>query len=553
MVKKNLLKVMAIAAVLCTGFGTYGITASASEVKKSVTEVAWTMEQGAYVRMAEEDAGIGIRFTAQMSASDYTAIQAYGYTDLSYGVLIAPADYVGVKELNAANVFGVGGTKIYDWATWDEATQEWVYTNNGYTQIINLEADELTVNAKDSSIVEFRGSIVNLEAMNKTRAFVGLGYIKYTDETGTNYEFADWAGGDIANNTRSMAQVVESAVTSATSELTAEQKTALTNAYQKNVDYVVRTYQEGADGYENTTEANASAIKAAKANYAANVGETFNATALGNTLAPEGYYLDVWKSGTITENNVPETGRAYFDLYYTKQVNDDYTFEKMGYVPDSITPRSGGSTLSIESITVDGETTKALKLTNVSDSWPHVSFNLGTDFYEDITPTSALKFRVLIDNATCDAEYIYFKVTSEDTPTTWLLQDSTTFNTLANNANVWKEFVIPYADLVKDLGTNGSVASMADSGWMTLYPEMQGVTNKKIIMYVDDIEIIDNVYDFEAINASPSNVTLTYGSGTLSVDEVTVGGETSKALTLVTSQASVYTTVELSTDFFADT
>ena len=102
MVKKNLLKAMAIAAVLCTGFGTYGITASASEVKKSATEVAWTMEQGAYVRMAEEDAGIGIRFTAQMSAADYTAIQAYGYTDLSYGVLIAPADYVGVKELQLA-------------------------------------------------------------------------------------------------------------------------------------------------------------------------------------------------------------------------------------------------------------------------------------------------------------------------------------------------------------------------------------------------------------------------------------------------------------------
>ena len=254
MVKKNF-KALLLGAALCVGFGGYGVaenvTASATETK-SATDVAWQMSYGASVRVPNDGANIGIRYTVQMPAADYAALNAYGYQDLSYGVLIAPADYVSVKPLNAANVFGVGGDKVYDWANWDETTETWVYSGS-LTRIINLETDELTVNAKNSSIVEYKGSIINLDEINKTRAFVGLGYIKYSaDGENYSYEFADWATGengesaDIANNTRSMAQVVTKAVadTSEDNPLTDTQKTALQNAYHKDVDYVVRTYKE---------------------------------------------------------------------------------------------------------------------------------------------------------------------------------------------------------------------------------------------------------------------------------------------------------------------
>ena len=182
-----------LACVVLSCFATViGINAYAAE--------DFVMKNGASVKTGN---GNGLRFTAILPAEKYES-------GATYGMLIAPEDYVRNAELTAENVFGENA--VYDWAVKD-ADGNYVYTGTK-TRIINVVYDSLTPNADGNYVIN--GSILSLKSGNIARNFVGRAYKRTGKEGSYVYEMAGYTNGDVGNNTRSMFTVANAAIKSDT-------------------------------------------------------------------------------------------------------------------------------------------------------------------------------------------------------------------------------------------------------------------------------------------------------------------------------------------------
>ena len=214
----------------------------AAEETITADSVTFETEKGASVRISDAEDGNGLRYGIRMPAEDYADLRA-AYDEVSFGILIAPADYVEeYGELNAQTVFGVGGEQVYDWAVKDE-NGVWQYDGDKI-RIVNFETAGLFVSETDESAVVYYGSLVDLLENNIAREFVGTGYIKYTNAGSTSYRFA--AEND---NVRSMAYVAQMAIADDSGSVTAEQKQKLQSLYidkvaDMPVNYKVEHYLE---------------------------------------------------------------------------------------------------------------------------------------------------------------------------------------------------------------------------------------------------------------------------------------------------------------------
>ena len=224
------------------GIGARVYETRAAEETITADSVTFETEKGASVRISDAEDGNGLRYGIRMPAEDYTDLRA-AYDEVSFGILIAPADYVEeYGELNAQTVFGVGGEQVYDWAVKDE-NGDWQYDGDKI-RIVNFETAELFVSEGDENLMVYYGSLVDLLENNIAREFVGTGYIKYMDAGSTSYRFT--AGND---NVRSMAYVAQMAIADDSGSVTAEQKQKLQALYidkvaDMPVNYKVEHYLE---------------------------------------------------------------------------------------------------------------------------------------------------------------------------------------------------------------------------------------------------------------------------------------------------------------------
>ena len=218
------------------GIGARVYETRAAEETITADSVTFETEKGASVRISDAEDGNGLRYGIRMPAEDYTDLRA-AYDEVSFGILIAPADYVEeYGELNAQTVFGVGGEQVYDWAVKDE-NGAWQYDGDKI-RIVNFETAELFVSEGDENLMVYYGSLVDLLENNIAREFVGTGYIKYTDAGSTSYRFA--AKND---NVRSMAYVAQMAIADDSGSVTAEQKQKLQSLYIDKVDDMLVNYK----------------------------------------------------------------------------------------------------------------------------------------------------------------------------------------------------------------------------------------------------------------------------------------------------------------------
>ncbi|MBR2384253.1 MAG: hypothetical protein IKA99_01450, partial [Clostridia bacterium] len=141
------------------------------------------IEEGASVRVnGESYKENGLRYTIGMRKDAYEMLKSerFGFTDVTFGVLIAPASNKYV--LTPESVFGInGGTVQYDWAVEDE-NGNLTYNGDGTKRrIINIQTDKLfTVKDRSEDEYYFHGSIVNVNKDNLTREFQGVGYLLFT-------------------------------------------------------------------------------------------------------------------------------------------------------------------------------------------------------------------------------------------------------------------------------------------------------------------------------------------------------------------------------------
>ena len=251
-------------------------TAFATDTVKTVSEVVYTMKEGASIY--NDRAGkLGIRFGASMSESDYQKLmnnvgEGKLYSSVKFGVVIAPKSYEdendGKNALNYENLFGENA--IYDWAEWNGS--EWVYDNqSGKTRVINIESKELTV--EDGKASNF-GSITTIRPENLLNEFKGVAYIiAEKNEGGIDKTFAvenDNVRTPVyvaqlrqQNNENIIKTLDEETDAEYIAELN-EENDALTNAYLtadvigQDAKYTVEHYYAKPNGgyflYETTTE-----------------------------------------------------------------------------------------------------------------------------------------------------------------------------------------------------------------------------------------------------------------------------------------------------------
>lgn len=134
-------------------------------------EVSSVMENGASIRLNEQK---GIRFITMLDADKISDLKESGAT-VEYGTLIAPIDLLKGQEL-----------------TFDLATTKFVNVPYNSADWYNGVKGQIA------------GSLVSIRDNNITRDFVGRAYVKVTKEGETTITYADYANGDIANNTRSL-------------------------------------------------------------------------------------------------------------------------------------------------------------------------------------------------------------------------------------------------------------------------------------------------------------------------------------------------------------
>ncbi len=180
-----------------------------------------TMIEGASVRVDGTEVN-GLRFAAGMSESDYDWFSenvgaGKTYKDVQFGMFIAPANYLSdYADFDLGTLFGDKNEKVmYDWAEWNADTQEWEYDGENGAN----ETPVRIINIKKSTLKEYKGQMAIIGAIsdykewNIVKNFVGLGYYQLTDtdDVVTNY-LATYAEENKANNTRSMIEVVQTAM-----------------------------------------------------------------------------------------------------------------------------------------------------------------------------------------------------------------------------------------------------------------------------------------------------------------------------------------------------
>ena len=240
-------------AVGALAFASAGAMFSIHSVSATEFTPQVSMLAGASVRIVsvENEASgekNGLRFTTYMNADEYETLMANdAYSNVKFGVLIAPD--TAAYTLTEESVFGAGADKKYDWATWNETEQKWEYTASSYTRIMNFETSVL-YNPNENEAEDnmyFRASIIDLDVSNIATEFQGIGYISYTKDGTTVYDFAE-------KEVRSMAYVAQKAIADTSADaLPAEQKAWLQANYVDKVanveaSYKVEYYAEQQDG-----------------------------------------------------------------------------------------------------------------------------------------------------------------------------------------------------------------------------------------------------------------------------------------------------------------
>jgi len=210
----------------------------ASATVGGVTVGSFTMENGAWIRV-DENSGNGIKFNAFLDTETYDTLEGLENVTVNYGMVIVPNDLLPEGGITTAMLLDTANNHF----TNEEC-------NCGKTHYAIVEYETLPDNP-DADNKILRGSIVNIKTGNVVRPYTAVGYIKYVNGGTTEYALAEYANGDIANSTRSMAYVAQKAIDAgqdADGSIEATYVTPYTTGnYANKFPYTVNHYLNGKD------------------------------------------------------------------------------------------------------------------------------------------------------------------------------------------------------------------------------------------------------------------------------------------------------------------
>lgn len=323
--KKNKGLICSVFAFLAASLVGGGVALANADEKgtKTFDDIALTMAKGASMRIGTDEnfTETGLRFTMQVSKTDYTQLNADLYESIEWGMLIAPVENVKAAEFNAENLFGANAKYVFN----EETAAEGKYAAINVTETALTLASETNLGIENAeNYYVFSGYMHSVREENLTRGFVGRGYVKYTvkGEETPQYKFAEYFGGDKENNTVSAYYVAQKYVSDA----------AVTDTDAKN--YVRTNYLE-----------NAVALKTASVNITANdyleditVGTYKTEVSETNTVTAKiGEKYDLTAAGNAKENYVLRTDLSTTaePVYRGQQLSIKRYYESESYIPFS--------------------------------------------------------------------------------------------------------------------------------------------------------------------------------------------------------------------------
>lgn len=163
-----------------SGAGTVNASVDATTI--NTYNVVGEMSKGASIRLGTLD-NSGMRFETTFTKETVDALANAGYKSIEYGTLITRADLlngssVTIEELSAKSIW--------------------------HKTIVS------TISDPDAEDKVYCGSLISINAQNFGKEFIGRGYVKVVDANdNVIYFYADFFGGSVANNTRSVKWIAE--------------------------------------------------------------------------------------------------------------------------------------------------------------------------------------------------------------------------------------------------------------------------------------------------------------------------------------------------------
>lgn len=229
--KKLCISTLSIFATACLSLGFVLTNDANASAETPQLASSLSMKYGASVRInsTESYEDNGIRFSATISEAEYEAVRLMD--NAVFGMFIMPESYTTrFGELTAENV-NVGG--VYDWK--ENKADEYFYGGSEIQaeshRILSMTYTELPDDINNDGYKVINGSVVAIKDENLDMNYVGRAFIRYEVDGAYFYEMADWSEGYAGNNVRSVTGVAQKAIEDKNSDLTDEQRKALSDAY----------------------------------------------------------------------------------------------------------------------------------------------------------------------------------------------------------------------------------------------------------------------------------------------------------------------------------
>lgn len=323
--KKNKGLICSAFAFLAASLVGGGVALANAEEKgtKTFDDIALTMAKGASMRIGTDEnfTETGLRFTMQVSKTDYTQLNADLYESIEWGMLIAPVESVKAAEFNAENLFGSNAKYVFN----EETAAEGKYAAINVTETALTLASETNLGIENAeNYYVFSGYMHSVREENLTRGFVGRGYVKYTvkGEETPQYKFAEYFGGDKENNTVSAYYVAQKYVSDAAVTDTDAKNYVRTNYLENAVALKTASVNITANDYLEDITVGTYKTEVSETNtVTAKIGEQYDLSAESN--AKEGYALR------------EELSSATTPVYRGQQLSIKRYYESESYIPFS--------------------------------------------------------------------------------------------------------------------------------------------------------------------------------------------------------------------------
>ncbi len=345
---------------------------------------SFEMYQGAQIRLPSNSNGTtynsaSIRFMATIEKADYEAFEAaYGegavVDTTEWGILFTTRARADAYDINAANVFGDGGTRQYHWtkdstATW--ATDDICGTATGSSKAMftpvrydNLNALSFNqwgglINANLSlegqagqAYYVIAGAIYDIPEAQYATEIVGRAYVRYSTDGGTTYKykFADYAGGNMDNNARSMTYIAQKYLDIDAEQGNSNYKDEGVATYVTAgaaVDYVIEYHFMDADGKSFKCEVPIAADSANKITLDSVKTFTLNEIA---TMTNDADVIDFMRRFTaqidwanperVIESKAYANGRTTFKVYFSNSYGSNSFGTEYDVLYDMLQPKT---------------------------------------------------------------------------------------------------------------------------------------------------------------------------------------------------------------------